>query len=227
MNWKRNSLAAMLGGAALAFSVPAHAMPTMVMFISDGFGSAVIADNGASDLNPAEGAITFAGPISGLWFINAAGGLSKDQLGSATQPHMDLSVQAVSTGAGMLVISLSDSDFANEGANQLFVSHFGGTAAGTATATAWANDSNTLFATEQQVADIGPLGPGAFSASDSGVASLTAPSSLTLTTVFTHENQGVSSSNQEITVPEPATLGLFALSLIGLGAAARRRRQMA
>jgi hypothetical protein len=177
---------------------------------------------GAGDSNGVVGALTYIGTI-GVWAVNVSTGITKPVQGSATDPFMDLNTVNTSTAAGTMTIKFSDIDFGPTGAGLGFIDAIGGTTAGIVNATQL-YDANNGFFTGVTIATLGPYGPGAFSdtVNSAGVAGLF-PYSLTQTVTITHTGSGTTSLDYEKSFPEPASLALFGIGLLGAGVASRRR----
>ncbi|MGZ4963511.1 MAG: hypothetical protein ACXWKG_08040 [Limisphaerales bacterium] len=200
----------------------ANAVPSL--YLSDGVASVTIADGSALDSNPAAGVVTYNGAVGINWTLNVTTGLSKPQLGSATNPAMTLSsVNANSRGAGSLTIKFSD-DFFGPTSGQL-VSKTGGTTAGTVSVQTYADASNALFGQGTLLTSHGPFSGGAFASTVSTGFSGGNPFSLTEVATITHTQNGVTSFNEELRVPDAGlTLALLGSSLIGLAAFSRSRK---
>jgi len=137
-----------------------------------------------------------------------------------------------STGcsADPLEVYLSDTDFTQTTLG--LVESYSATGVGVTTQTAYADTSNTLFGTSTPTSD--HTGTITLTNTDAGSAyggiSLpgeTSPYSLTLVDTFEPNNGAgvVYSSDGNVTVPEPASLILFASSLMGFGWVDRRRKR--
>jgi len=137
---------------------------------------------------------------------------------------MDLSSINFFGSAGSLQILLTDTGFTASGKAMMSI---GGVSAGNVTYAAWADESNVEFAMGMgnQLGILGPFS-GAFSGTTGtgGLAASSTPYSLTQRVSIVHTAAGGATSfNATLVVPEPGTLVLLGLALVGVAVFARRR----
>jgi hypothetical protein len=216
----------MLAAVVLVLVVPAMARANLVLYLADpaASGSAVsITDNGVGDGNSTLGVVSFNGALGGgsVWAVNITTGLSKPVLGDP--PRIDLnSVNATSTGAGTLLIELTDTDFMGYSGVRTITSEIGGTANNALAYYTAYDNANSEFGGTLLVSGA-TFGPGAFSQTFASTVLLDDPFSLTQAVLINHAAGGRSTSfDALLKVPEPGTMTLLGLGFLTL--AFRRRR---
>jgi len=181
---------------------PSQARANAALELTSGASDIIVQDNTAGlDLNMASGQIIWAGTING-WTFTVTVGDTKPFLGSATSPHMDLSVTANAPGNGPLVVKFTDTDF--------------GPTSGSLSSSFFQNGTST--ATTQVLVD---PNNGQFVGSPAGTANLTGPYSITLVDSFSVGT--VSADHRVVTVPDGGTTAaLLGFSVIGLAGLRRK-----
>jgi PEP-CTERM motif-containing protein len=224
----RNKLSGVLVVAAMAFAMivgtSAKADAAFIAYICDdaactGAGDIVVTDNTVGDSAGGLGAISINGTVGGLSFVSNVS-QSKPGIGSATAPELDINFAATGTGTAWLYAS--DTGFTLSPASATLL--IGGTAAGTNTLTSnlWGGNSNTNLDLSHLI--VGPMS--GITNTLSGPLTATAnPYSLTLGIKIERSGSGTTTGDLGATlVPEPATMALFGLGMLGFGVASRRRR---
>ena len=201
----------------------AHAVPTLSFSVDGGY-AITCADGAACDINANAGVVTVNQSLGDL-SVNVTTGLSKPILAGGG-PLMDLNTVNVQVmgGAHTLQIKFSDTGFDNYGGR--ITANYGGTLSGTGASLQYAayfDAGNALFGEGTLIGSVN-YGAGAFSGYADGGWSPNGPYSVAeILTLTTGGGATVFSGDFAVNVPEPGTLALIGLALVGFAAAYRRR----
>jgi hypothetical protein len=196
--------------------------------ISDGVHPIIIVnDNFVGDLNSAIGEVTVSTNV-GVWNLSISTGVSKPDLGSSTNPVMDLVIQASSTGAGSLTYTFSDINFSHAAGtlNSTVSGHVISGAPTTIDYTVFGNSNNLVGALTSQLTTTGTI-PLPVLTSNSGALAFSSPFSLSQVVQLTASGASSVSVDASLSViPEPSTVTLTFLGLALVVDLARRRRSL-
>ena len=173
-----------------------------------------VTDNGPGDFDPVTGSVLLVTNV-GVWNLAISSGLTKPVTGSATDPLMDVNIQANSTAAGSLRLVFSDNGFGPAAGTleATITGHLTAGAPATASYDVWGDPANVVGATVVHIAGTGTL-PFPIGATASGALSLGAPFSLTQVEQIVASGPTFVNSDATFTViPEPSPLGLAAFGL--------------
>ena len=222
------SLLAAAAAAVIGVPMAAQAMPTLeILYDGNLVGTCADGDNGALpgqcvDGSPVAGSVVWVKQI-GVFTLTVNTGLTKP---AATFPElMDLSVSGTVANTDSVTHTLqvlfSDTQFSQGGlANGVYTNNNTSVAG---TATAWYGAPNSLFDLGTKIGTTSAA-PGGNAGSFQGLIA-SSPYSLTSSLLITALAGQTSSMSSDfrLTVPEPGTVALVSLALLGAGLVSRRR----
>jgi hypothetical protein len=206
------------GVACLLAASMLSAQASALLTVSDGVDPVVsITDNGPGDSSPLSGVIEWSGSLGG-WTYDLNVGETMPFLGNALNPQMYLDFTAISSGAGNLTITLSDTGFGPIGNSESVELGAGGTLAsgGSVTVSGLINGS--------AVVGFGPLTTSAWN--DNATTSVGSLSSFSLEeeiVLTSGASGGASSGSATLVVPEPASMALLMLGTSALWVLRKKR----
>jgi len=193
-----------------------------------------VQDNSGADTIGALGGLSFSASAFGFGLlVNTA--QSKPMLGSAASPQIDLTFTATTldSTAHSAFFYVSDTDFVGAQSLQLALGGTNSGGRGTVTGRSWGGTSNTplQFSAANLLNTVGPLSGPAYAGSASGTLTPTVtPYSLTIGVALTRTTAGTTTGDLNLAsspvsspVPEPSSLLLGALGMMGVGMARRRQ----
>jgi hypothetical protein len=205
------------------------ARASAIFTISDGVDPLIsVSDNGPGDQSPMTGTILVQTNV-GVWNLVINIAVTKPVFGSATDPVMDINLQAESTAAGSLTMSFSDNNF-GPATGTLNASTTGMTvsgATGLAGLSVYGDPGNNILALTDLITStpLTPLSPN--SDTSSGALTLGAPYSLTEILQIGANGAtfvNVDASFNVSSVPEPSIPALGALGVAAWTLLRMRRR---
>ena len=202
---------------SLSMLTSAHALLTVQISDNSSFTGTVVS---AVDTD-GDGMVTLSSALGGtsVWIANVVTGFSAPLLGSEYVEEIDLNSVNVSGGTGTIYIRLIEDAMTKNVAP--YIASLGGTTDGSVSFKATATDNVTGTSTEL----LSYTGNNAFANEQSGNLALQGDYTAMLYAAITHgSGVNVSSFDFNLKVPEPGSLALLGLGLIGLGFGAKRRK---
>ena len=202
---------------SVASPIRTHAAATLTLY--DGVNPLItVVDNGPGDLIGVTGAILVHTNV-GVWNLAVSTAITKPILGSATDPIMDLDVQANSSAGGQLTLVFSDNGYGPAAGilNAIVTGQIASGAGATVTYDVYGDPSNVVGATTVHIASAANLTPLPLPpAGSTGAGPLGLPTPFSLTQVETFIASGPTTLTSDASfsvIPEPSSMALTGLGL--------------
>jgi hypothetical protein len=220
------------------FASAGRANASLVLAICDdltctGGNDLLLQDNALGDTISSLGGMNISTSAFGFGLLVSTT-QSKPMLGSAAVPQLDLTFSAttVDNTAHSAFFYVSDTDFVGAQSLQLALGGTNSGGSGSVTGRSWGGTSNTAmqFSGANLLNTVGPLtGPDYAGAATGTLTPAVTPYSLTIGVALTRSTAGTTTGDLNLastpmssSVPEPSSLLLGALGMMGVGLARRK-----